>query len=257
MLVMSSNLNGIRSADSKGFFDWALNEINCDIICLQEIKADMDAIPQHLKNISGYHSFYHPAQKKGYSGVGIISKKEPNEVIIGLGNEELDNEGRYIELIFDNFAVASLYFPSGSSGDDKQQKKFRAMDYYLPVLKSHIKDNKPLIICGDWNIAHKEIDLKNWRSNRDQSGFLPEEREWIDQIFKMGYIDAWRYLYPEIPGYTWWSHRGNAYAKDVGWRIDYHIVTPNFKEYLKNASIYKDKKFSDHAPLIVEYDMTL
>jgi exodeoxyribonuclease-3 len=255
MLIMTANLNGIRSADSKGFFNWALNQIKCDVICLQEIKADIDSIPDHLKDIPNYHTFYHPAKKKGYSGVGIITRKKPNDIIIGLGNEELDNEGRYIELIFDNFAVCSLYFPSGSSGEDKQQKKFRAMDFYLPILQAHIKNKKPVIICGDWNIAHKEIDLKNWRSNRDQSGFLPEEREWIDQIFTMGYIDTWRYLYPDVPGYTWWSHRGNAYIKDAGWRIDYHVVSPDLKHHIKQAYIYKDQKFSDHAPLIVEYKL--
>lgn len=255
MLIMSCNLNGIRSAESKGFFEWILS-IGCDIICVQELKADIDSIPKHLIEMNGYHAYYHPAQKKGYSGVGVISKHKPLDIIIGLGSEELDNEGRYIELVFENFRVSSLYFPSGSSGEDKQQKKFRAMEYYLPLLQDHITQNKPLIICGDWNIAHQNIDLKNWRSNQNQSGFLPEERAWLDQVFAMGYIDIWRYLYPEDPGYTWWSHRGNAYAKDVGWRIDYHIVTPHFKDKAKKAFIYKDQKFSDHAPLIVDYDLT-
>ena len=253
---MSANLNGIRAADRKGFFKWALDEIKCDVICLQEIKADAESIPDHLKNIDGYHTFYNSATKKGYSGVGVISKVKPQQIITTIGSEELDNEGRYLELVFSNFSIASLYFPSGTSGEDKQQKKFRAMNYYLPVLQSHILENKPIIICGDWNIAHQEIDLKNWKTNQNTSGFLPIERQWITKVLNLGYVDAWRHLYVDQPGYTWWSYRGNAYNKDFGWRIDYHMLSPNLKQYANKAFIYTEQRFSDHAPLAVHYDLT-
>lgn len=253
MKIISANLNGIRSALTKGFFEWLQTE-NPDIVCLQEIKADHDAIPTELKNILGYHATYYPAQKRGYSGVAILAKKAPDNVIIGLNNEEIDNEGRYLEFQYGNLSVISLYLPSGSSGDDKQQKKFRFMDYYLPILKEQNKSRK-YIICGDWNIAHQEIDLKNWKGNLKNSGFLPEERQWLSELLNHGYSDVWRTLYPEEPGYTWWSNRGQAYAKNVGWRIDYHIVSSEIMSKAQNSRIYKEQKFSDHAPLIVEYDL--
>lgn len=255
MKIISANLNGIRSAHTKGFFDWLHTE-NPDIVCLQEIKADHDSIPAELKNFAGYHTSYHPAQKKGYSGVAILAKKQPDNIIIGLNNEEIDNEGRYLEFQYGNLSIISLYLPSGSSGEDKQLKKFRFMDYYLPILKEQNK-SRQYIICGDWNIAHQEIDLKNWKGNLKNSGFLPEERQWLTELFSNGYHDVWRRLYPEEPGYTWWSNRGQAYAKNVGWRIDYHIVSDDIIAYAKNSRIYKEQKFSDHAPLIVEYEYNL
>lgn len=251
MKIISANLNGIRSAQNKGFFEW-LSQVDADIICLQEIKADMSVIPVELLNFAGYHCEFHPAEKKGYSGVAIMAKTKPDNIIVGLNNPEIDSEGRYLEFQYGNLSVISLYLPSGSSGEDKQQKKFRFMDYYLPLLKQNAQ-LRNYIICGDWNIAHQEIDLKNWKGNLKNSGFLPEERTWLTELFNHGYMDGWRTLYPEEPGYTWWSNRGQAYAKDVGWRIDYHIISNSLKDKLLGAQIYKEQKFSDHAPLIMEY----
>lgn len=250
--VITLNVNGIRSANTKGFFDW-LKTTNADIICVQEIKASLVDIPQELVTWNGYHSSFHPAQKKGYSGVAIYSKKEPKNIIIGLGNQEIDDEGRYLQYDFEDFSVISLYLPSGSSGPEKQIKKIKFMEYYNPLLQAKLNSQRDYIICGDWNIAHQPIDLKNWKGNLKNSGFLPEEREWIGELFNNGFVDAWRNLYNDIPGYTWWSNRGQAYNKDVGWRIDYQICTPKIGAKVKNATIYKDVKFSDHAPLIVEY----
>jgi exodeoxyribonuclease-3 len=253
MKVISANLNGIRSAANKGFFVW-LHKQQADIICLQEIKADLNSIPTELLNYDNYHCSYHPAQKKGYSGVAIFSRKKPQQIITGLNHPEIDAEGRYLEFCFDNLSIVSLYLPSGSSGSDKQEKKFRFMDFYLPYLK---QQQRNFIICGDWNIAHQEIDLKNWKGNLKNSGFLPEERQWLSTVLAHNYTDAWRYLYPNEPGYTWWSNRGQAYAKNVGWRIDYQIISSQLITTLRNALIYKQQKFSDHAPLIMEYDLCL
>ena len=250
--IISINVNGIRSANNKGLFDW-LKQENADIICIQELKANQIDIPPELINFNGYYSEFHPAKKKGYSGVAIYSKTKPNNIVIGLNNERIDDEGRYLQFDFNNFSVISLYLPSGSSGPEKQENKFHFMDFYKPLLEGKLKSGRDYIICGDWNIAHKEIDLKNWKGNLKNSGFLPEERAWIGELFDTGFVDAYRSLYPETPGYTWWSNRGQAYAKDVGWRIDYQIVTPNIAKHLKSSCIYKDTKFSDHAPLIVEY----
>lgn len=255
MKIISANLNGIRSAQNKGFFEWLITT-NADIVCLQEIKADASVIPQELFEFNGYYCEFYPAQKKGYSGVAIMSRKKPDEIIVGLNNPEIDNEGRYLEFRYGELSVVSLYLPSGSSGEDKQAKKFRFMDYYQPQLKQQLTKRK-YILCGDWNIAHQEIDLKNWKGNLKNSGFLPEERQWLTEVLGFGYTDSWRYLYPEDPGYTWWSNRGQAYAKNVGWRIDYQIISSSLATTLKQASIYKEQKFSDHAPLIMEYNYQL
>lgn len=252
MKIVTINVNGIRSANNKGVFTW-LKNLNPDIICLQEIKANLEDIPLELVNFDGYHATFHSAQKKGYSGVAIYSKIKPQNIVIGLGTPEIDDEGRYLQFDFEKFSVISIYLPSGSSGPDKQIKKFKFMEYYTPILKEKLNSGRNYIICGDWNIAHNEIDLKNWKGNLKNSGFLPEERQWLTEILNSGYIDTWRHLYKDVPGYTWWSNRGQAYAKDVGWRIDYHLVTPNLKDKIISSSIYKDQKFSDHAPLITEY----
>ena len=252
MKIITANVNGIRSAHNKGFFSW-LKIVDADIICLQEIKANIEDIPHELKNLDGYHCHFHPAQKKGYSGVAIYSKVKPHNIIVGLNNEEIDNEGRYLEFDYSDFSVISIYLPSGSSGPDKQEKKFRFMEYYLPILKEKLKSGKNYIICGDWNIAHNEIDLKNWKGNLKNSGFLPAERSWLTEVLNSGYTDTWRHLYKDIPGYTWWSNRGQAYAKNVGWRIDYQLITPQLKDKVISSHIYTEQKFSDHAPLIVEY----
>ncbi len=254
MKIITVNVNGIRSANNKGLFKW-LESTNADIICLQEIKVAIEDIPSELINWNGYYSSFHPAEKKGYSGVAIYAKKEPKNIIIGLGNKEIDDEGRYLQYDFEDFSVISLYLPSGSSGPEKQIKKFKFMEYYKPLLEMKLTSKRHYVICGDWNIAHQPIDLKNWKGNLKNSGFLPEEREWIGELFNSGFVDSWRSLYADVPGYTWWSNRGQAYAKDVGWRIDYQICTPELGHKIKHASIFKDIKFSDHAPLIVEYDI--
>lgn len=254
MKVIAINVNGIRSANNKGLFDW-LKTQDADIICLQEIKASLEDIPENLINWNNYYNEFHPALKKGYSGVAIYAKKKPNNVIVGLNNSEIDDEGRYLQFDYDNFSVISIYLPSGSSGPEKQEKKFRFMEFYKPLLKQKANSKREYIICGDWNIAHTELDLKNWKGNLKNSGFLPEERQWLTDILNYGLIDIWRNLYPENPGYTWWSNRGQAYAKDVGWRIDYQIATPKTAALAISAQIFKDTKFSDHAPLIMEYDI--
>lgn len=255
--LISCNLNGVRSARNKGFFHWMLEHSRADIICVQELKAQESDLSVELLQPTGFYGLMHYAQKKGYSGVGIYSKTKPDNVQIGLGIPEFDQEGRYIQLDFLNVSIVSLYLPSGTSGNERQQVKYAFLDVFMPILEKFRSSGKEMVICGDWNIAHQEIDLKNYKGNRNHSGFLPEERAWMNQLFASGWIDVWRMLYPNISGYTWWSNRGQAYAKDIGWRIDYHIVTPGIAKSALSASIYKKQKFSDHAPLIVDYDWIL
>lgn len=257
MKIISANLNGIRSAANKGFFDW-LGQQQADVVCLQEIKAQDADLNELMRNPHGLHGYFHYADKKGYSGVGLYCRRQPDQLIVGLGIADIDAEGRYIRADFGNLSVISLYLPSGSSSDERQQIKFSFLDRFLPHLRELKASGREVILCGDWNIAHKEIDLKNWKGNLKNSGFLPEERAWLTQVFdEIGFVDVWRTLYPEQPGYTWWSNRGQAYAKDVGWRIDYHIVTPGIAASAQQASIFKEVKFSDHAPLTVDYDWVL
>ncbi|WP_239325161.1 exodeoxyribonuclease III [Snodgrassella gandavensis] len=253
MRIISANVNGIRSATSKGFIDY-LAQAQADIVCVQELKAQEADLTEEMKHPQGMYGVWHTAVKRGYSGVAIYSKQEPDAVQIGLGWEDFDHEGRYVRADFGKLTVISLYLPSGSSSDERQQAKFSFLDKFLPVLRELQALQRDVVICGDWNIAHQNIDLKNWRGNLKNSGFLPEERQWLSQVIdELGWVDIWRTLYPEIPGYTWWSNRGQAYAKDVGWRIDYQLATPNLAACAQTASIYKDEKFSDHAPLIVDY----
>ncbi len=256
--IISLNANGIRAAARKGFFDWLALQ-NADLVCIQETKAQIDQLQADSSFFpDGYHHYYVDAQKKGYSGVAIYSRKKPHKVISQFGVEEFDDEGRYIELQFDDIAIVSLYAPSGSSSEERQQAKFRFMDVFMQHLKILKRRKREYIICGDWNIAHKEIDLKNWKGNKKNSGFLPEERAWVDQLFyKENYIDVFREINQQEDQYTWWSNRGQAWAKNVGWRIDYHIATPGLAGLASAESIYKDERFSDHAPLIIEYDFTL
>lgn len=250
--IMSANLNGIRSAFNKGFYDYLLRA-NADIVCVQELKAQESDLTDEMKNPYGMYSVFQFAQKKGYSGVALYSKKQPTSTQIGLGIPEFDLEGRFVRADFDDLSVISLYLPSGSISDERQQVKFKFMDAFFPILNQLLSANQRVLICGDWNIAHQNIDLKNWKGNQKNSGFLPQEREWISKLLVSGWVDVFRTLYPEIPGYTWWSNRGQAYAKDVGWRIDYHMANQALAQTAKSASIYKDEKFSDHAPLIVDY----
>lgn len=257
MRIITLNLNGIRSADRKGFFPW-LQQASPDIICLQELKAQADNLTEEMRAPAGYTGHFHYAQKKGYSGVGIYSKQTPDEVITGMGIQAIDDEGRYLECRFGNLSVVSLYLPSGSSGDERQQFKFEVMDAFMQHLQQLKATGLDVIVCGDWNIAHQEIDLKNYKGNKKNSGFLPEEREWMTAVLgSEGWVDVYRKLYPDTTDdcYTWWSNRGQAYANNVGWRIDYQIATPSIAEKAREASVYKDEKFSDHAPLIIDYDV--
>lgn len=254
MRIISLNLNGIRSAFGKGLQAW-LAERDADIVCMQELKAQAANMTPEMLGMSGYHGYFHYAEKKGYSGVGIYCRKKPQAVVEGLGIAEFDREGRYIEAQFDRLSVISVYLPSGSSGEERQAMKYKFMDAFLPHLEQLRVSGCEVIICGDWNIAHKEIDLKNWRGNRKNSGFLPEERKWLTQVFdEVGFVDVFRKLHPELEAYTWWSNRGQAWARNVGWRIDYQIATPGVAGTARSAEIYREQRFSDHAPLTVDYD---
>lgn len=253
--IISANLNGIRSAASKGFFDWMAAQ-DADFICVQELKAQDADLSDEMRAPAGYQGYFHPAEKKGYSGVGIYTRRPPDRVIQGLGVPEIDAEGRYLELVFGSLSVVSVYLPSGSSGEHRQAAKFHFMDAFQPHLQALRASGREVVVCGDWNIAHKEIDLKNWKGNLKNSGFLPEERAWIGALFEeMGWVDVYRRLHPDAgeEGYTWWSNRGQAWAKNVGWRIDYHVATPGLAATAQTAAIYKDQRFSDHAPLTIDY----
>jgi len=256
MKIITLNLNGIRSAARKGFLEW-LPRQRADVICVQEIKAQAADMTAELLAPAGYHGHFHYAVKKGYSGVGIYSKTAPDRVAAGFGVAEFDDEGRYLRADFGGLSVISLYLPSGSSGEHRQASKFRFLDAFLPQLRKLRRGGREVVLCGDLNIAHREIDLKNWKGNLKNSGFLPEERAWLTRVFdELGWVDVYRRLHPEATdaSYTWWSNRGQARAKNVGWRIDYQIATPGFAGRAENAAIYKDEWFSDHAPLIVRYD---
>jgi exodeoxyribonuclease-3 len=255
--IVSVNLNGIRSAERKGFLPW-LARHKPDILCVQEIKAQQPDMTADLLAPAGYQGYFHYAEKKGYSGVGIYSRHKPASVKAGFGVREFDAEGRYLRADFGKLTVISLYLPSGSSGEERQQAKFRFMEKFFPHLKKLKASGREVVLCGDWNIAHKEIDLKNWRGNRKNSGFLPEEREWLTRVFdELEWADVFRRIDDRPDQYTWWSNRGQAYAKNVGWRIDYHIATPGIAATARRVAIYKDEKFSDHAPLTIDYDYTL
>ena len=255
MRIITLNLNGIRSAATKGMLEW-LPQQHADIVCLQELKAQTADMTAAMLNPPGFYGYFHYAEKKGYSGVGLYSKRQPDKVTEGLGQAEIDAEGRYLQADFGNLSVISLYLPSGSSGEERQASKFRFMEYFFPHLRELKAQGREVVLCGDWNIAHQEIDLKNWKSNQKNSGFLPEERAWLTRVFdELGWVDVYRTLYPEAAGegYTWWSNRGQAWAKNVGWRIDYQIATPGVAATASKESIYKAKRFSDHAPLTIDY----
>lgn len=255
MRIITANLNGIRSAANKGFFAW-LQSTQADVICLQELKAQAADMTTEMLSPAGYFGHFHYAEKKGYSGVGIYSKAWPEVVIEGLNIADIDSEGRYLECQFGNLSVVSLYLPSGSSGEERQAFKFSVMARFLPHLEALAKSGRDVVVCGDWNIAHQEIDLKNYKGNKKHSGFLPEERAWLGDLFnRVGWVDVYRKLHPATTDecYTWWSNRGVAYEKNVGWRLDYQIATPEFAKKSIKSTIYKDERFSDHAPLIVDY----
>jgi exodeoxyribonuclease-3 len=253
--IISLNLNGIRSAANKGLYAW-LEKQDADIICMQELKAQAADMTREMLQPEGYHGYFHYAEKKGYSGVGIYARRQPDAIIEGLGIPDIDSEGRYIEAQFGNLSVVSLYLPSGSSGEERQAFKFSVMARFMPHLEALRASGREVIVCGDWNIAHQEADLKNWRGNKKNSGFLPEERAWLTDLFgRVGWVDVYRFLHPDTleECYTWWSNRGQAWAKNVGWRIDYQIATPGIAATAKKAAIFKEARFSDHAPLIIDY----
>lgn len=253
MRVISVNVNGIRSAAKKGFFTW-LQQQNADVICLQETRADESQLTDKVFHPEGYFNYFSKVEKKGYSGVAIYCKQKPDAIIHGLGWEVADIEGRYLEIHYGNLRIASLYMPSGTSGEARQAIKIHFLQEYLKVLQRQREDKKEYILCGDWNIAHKNIDLKNWRGNQKNSGFLPEERAWLDTVFdSVGFVDTYRYLHPEKEQYTWWSQRGKARQNNVGWRIDYQIVSPTLAPKITSAEVYTAENFSDHAPVIVNY----
>ena len=253
MRIITLNCNGIRSAAGKGLFQW-LPAQGADVVCLQETKAQEHQLGDSMFRPAGYHCRYFDALRKGYSGVAVFSKHKPDRVIRGIGVAEFDQEGRYLEFQFGRLSVVSLYLPSGSSGPERQASKFRFLEAFLPYLKKLGRRSRDYVLCGDFNIAHRPIDLKNWRANQKNSGFLPEERAWLDRVFgELGWVDAFREVDPRPDQYTWWSNRGQARAKNVGWRIDYQIVSSSLAAKAQTASIFKDAWFSDHAPLTMDY----
>ena len=264
--LTSLNLNGIRSASSKGLEAWLTN-YQPDCICVQEIKAQAPDMLGKFEELAGLKGYFQFAEKKGYSGVGVYTRHEPSDVIIGYGSKEFDAEGRYVELRFDRpgrkslpkLSIISAYFPSGSSGPERQEAKFRFLAEFYPHLLT-LKQERDYVLCGDINIAHQEIDLKNYKSNKKNSGFLPEERAWMTRLLsEAGKVDVYRQLQPTTTdsAYTWWSNRGQAYANNVGWRLDYHLATPAVAALARTEHIYKDQRFSDHAPMTVDYELTL
>ena len=257
MRVITVNVNGIRSASRKGVFEW-LKRQKADVVCVQETKAQEDQLTDPMFRPDGHHSFYYDAKKKGYAGTALYARREPDKVIKGFGVKEFDDEGRYLEARFGKLSVVSLYLPSGSSGPERQASKDRFLKAFMPYLKSLRKKPREYVLCADWNIVHKEIDIKNWKGNQKNSGCLPHERGWLDELFgPAGYVDAFRVVDPRAEQYTWWSNRGQAWAKNVGWRIDYQVVTPGVGDKVQKAVIYKQQRFSDHAPLIMDYDYSL
>jgi len=255
MKIISYNVNGIRAAINKGFLDW-LKATDADVVCLQEIKATPDQIADLFKlEELGYHHFWYPAQKKGYSGTAIFSKKQPLHVEYGCGIAPYDNEGRVIRADFEAFSVISAYFPSGSSGDERQAFKIKFLEDFQ-VYASQLKLQIPnLLICGDYNICHKAIDIHNPKSNANSSGFLPEEREWMENFMTSGFVDTFRHLNQDPHHYTWWSYRAGARGKNLGWRIDYHLLTKEMESRIKRAAILPEAKHSDHCPILLELDI--
>ncbi|HUP97517.1 MAG TPA: exodeoxyribonuclease III [Usitatibacter sp.] len=257
MRIITCNVNGVRSAASKGFFEWMKRQ-KPDLACLQEIKAQESDLPRELLAPKGMHGFFHPAEKRGYSGVAIYSRHEPDKVTMGLGIKEIDAQGRFLQLDLGALSVISLYMPSGTMGDQAQQRKYAFMDRFLPRLEEMRKCAREFVICGDWNIAHREIDVKNWKRNQTMTGFLPREREWLTRVLEEhGFVDVFRALDPSEDRFTWWVPFANARQRNIGWRIDYQIATPGIAKKATKASIYTQEIFTDHAPVVIDYDFSL
>jgi len=255
--IVTFNANGIRSAQRKGFFDWLARE-QPDVVCIQETKAQEHQLDDELFYPQGYHCVYNDAERKGYSGTAVYSRVKPRKITTRLGWDPLDSEGRYTQFDYPGVSVISLYVPSGSSSDDALKKKLGFMDVFFDHLKDLRRKRREFIICADWNTCHHNIDLKNWRSNQKNSGFLPEERAWLDRVYdELGYVDSFRLVDKEAERYTWWSNRGQAYANNVGWRLDYQMITPKLVDVVHSADIYTGEKFSDHAPQIMRYNLEL
>ena len=255
--IVTFNANGIRAAQRKGFFEWMRAEAP-DVVCVQETKAQEHQLDNALFSPAGYHCVYNDAERKGYSGTAIYSRVKPRKVISRLGWEPLDSEGRYLQCDYAELSVVSLYVPSGTSSDAALVKKLDFMDAFFEHLRSLRRKRRQFVICADWNTCHQNIDLKNWRPNQKNSGFLPVERAWLDRVYdELGYVDSFRVVDKEPERYTWWSNRGQAWAKNVGWRLDYQMITPKLVQHVRAASIYTDERFSDHAPQTMEYDFSL
>lgn len=253
--IITFNANGIRAAARKGFFQW-LVEQNADAVCIQETKAQFSQLENDEQFQPFNHNYYHDAEKKGYSGVALYLKHQPKMIKKGIGWAEIDNEGRFIEAQYENFSIISLYMHSGTSGEARQMLKEAFMAKFLPYLTKRAQAGEKLILCGDLNIAHTENDLKNWKNNLKNSGFLPQERQWLTDVLSAGYADAFRLINQDAHQYTWWSQRGQARANNVGWRIDYQLISQALADTVETAEIYTESVFSDHAPVIITYRLT-
>ena len=257
MRIISYNVNGIRSAITKGFIDWLATD-PCDIICLQETKAHKDNVNFQAIEALGYHTYWFSAQKKGYSGVAVFTKIKPDAVRYGSQYEQSDFEGRVISLDFGNITLVGAYFPSGSSGEERQTYKYQWLDEFYEYINELQQNGRSVIVCGDYNICHKEIDIHNPKGNKDSSGFLPEERAWMDKWFENNLVDTYRALYPDVAHkYSWWSYRANARANNKGWRIDYISISKDLLPLLRESDIYPDVKHSDHCPVYASLDIQL
>ena len=253
MKIITYNVNGIRAALGKGLAEW-IKEANPDVLCIQETKAQQEQMPVLLFQEMGYHCYNFSAQKKGYSGVAIFCKQQPDNVVYGMNMPIYDNEGRFLRTDFGELSIVSVYHPSGSSGDERQAFKMQWLEDFLQYVSVLRKTRPNLILCGDYNICHKAIDIHNPVSNAKSSGFLPEEREWMDRFIASGFIDTFRFFNQEPHQYSWWSFRGNARAKNLGWRIDYNMATENLAPRLKRSVILSQVHFSDHCPVLLEIE---
>lgn len=255
MKIISYNVNGIRAAIKKGFVDW-LKSTQADVVCLQETKAQKIQVPVSLFEDLGYTTYWQSAQKAGYSGVAIFTKREPQHIMYGYEEafDSDDLEGRLLRIDFEEISIIGTYMPSGSSRQERQDFKMEWLNHFYNYIEVLKKEKPNLLICGDYNICHQPIDIHNPKSNVNSSGFLPEEREWLTKFLNLGFIDTFRHLNKEPHNYTWWSNRGNAREKNLGWRIDYHLLSEHLQDNLQRALILPEAKYSDHCPILVEID---